>query len=668
MKKGLASLQFQLTISLVLLVVIISGVLTIVQFARYSTDFDQTLRQNLLTQVTTAALSIDGDTFGLINADTDRESPEYLKIITPIKKIFESNPDLGGVYTIAPDGSGGWIFVVDGDPNPIKIGTPIEDLSAILQENSTGITEPAVERDYYTDDWGTWLTGYAPIHTRQGEVVGALAMDIAQSTIREKQNQLLLVSSLIFVISLVFSVFMGWLISYRIVHPIKKVSILAKSLAERDLPELALACDRLAEGDLNQHIEITSDPVEYQSKSELGNMASDLNFMITHLKAVGESFNRMAQSFTSVLAEFGDQTQKLSFSADHMKEKSSLIEAQVSQIQNAIQIVDEGSQHQMDSVVETRDRLGKIVETVSSVAQGAGEQSKAVSDTDVVMDEFSRLIEIVVKNADDQAQTARHSTETVKQSAGVVEMAVESMRRIQVIVRESSQKMQEMGEQTRQIETMLAAITDIASQTNLLSLNAAIEAARAGEHGKGFSIVADEVRKLADKSSTAAKEISTLIARIEKSASEASTAMQNSQKEVESGVQMGEKAGEALIEILDSVKQSQISGERISDEANKMVTFSDRLTDSLDRVSAIAQNYQVAVEQMSAYIESIQGTMDRVNEISRENSGSIEIASSQVTGINQGMDEFSSSSAELSALSGKLRSTLARFNLADKNA
>lgn len=665
MKKGWHSLQFQLTLSLVGLVVLISGSLTAVQFFRYKADLDSDLRKNLLHQVTIGALSIDGDAHKRINANTDMASPEYLKVITPMKKFQEANPDLYYVYTVKPDGQGGWKFIADTSDDPSLIESPVEDLSQILASNPNGFEEPAVENEYYTDEWGTWLTGYAPIRDNTGGIEAYLAFDIAQSAITEKVNRLLLISGLIFLAALPVTILIGWLISRAIIRPILKVSRLARSLAENDLPSLAGVCDRMAAGDLRQHFIMASTPVDYHSNNELGDMANRLNDMIRHLKAVEVSFNGMAHSYTNVIEQFYRQSSQLNLSAVQLEMMSKTIGEEVSLIHQAASTVENGSLRQNSSVTETRDRLDRMSETIGVVSNGASEQTDAVKNTGEIMEDLSRIIETVVQKSNSQAEAARKSTETVRQSAGTVNSAVLNLKNIRGVINQSSEKMREMGEQTRQIDAILGTIDEIASQTNLLSLNAAIEAARAGEHGKGFSIVADEVRKLAEKSSLAAKEIAALVARIEKSANEATSAMQGSTAEVESGVLLGEQAGRALEEILESVELSRDSGEQISKEANEMVHYADSLTDALNRVSSIAESYQGAVEEISGHIETIQGSMDQVTSICEENTGSMETVTTDIQNINLGMEELAKSSSELSGLSVSLQETLARYDLSE---
>ena len=132
---------------------------------------------------------------------------------------------------------------------------------------------------------------------------------------------------------------------------------------------------------------------------------------------------------------------------------------------------------------------------------------------------------------------------------------INGMRRIADVVNKSGDAVRNLGSSSERIGEIVAVIEDIASQTNLLALNAAIEAARAGEQGRGFAVVADEVRKLAERTARATKEIAGMIKEIQTTTCDAVSSMEEGQGEVTNGIHLAESAGEALTVIVTEAQK-----------------------------------------------------------------------------------------------------------------
>ncbi|MBR0567769.1 PAS domain S-box protein [Azoarcus sp. L1K30] len=155
-------------------------------------------------------------------------------------------------------------------------------------------------------------------------------------------------------------------------------------------------------------------------------------------------------------------------------------------------------------------------------------------------------IETEVKNAGQALEIARENAELSEQGAGVIEGATKKMRAIAESAHTAAATIEELGERSAQITSIVQTIREIADQTNLLALNAAIEAARAGEQGRGFAVVADEVRKLAERTSNATADISGKIAQVQEGTKSAIASMADTRNQAGESVALASQAAESI--------------------------------------------------------------------------------------------------------------------------
>ena len=158
--------------------------------------------------------------------------------------------------------------------------------------------------------------------------------------------------------------------------------------------------------------------------------------------------------------------------------------------------------------------------------------------------------------------------------------------------------MEAINQSSRQIVDIIAVIDGIAFQTNILALNAAVEAARAGEQGRGFAVVASEVRSLAQRSAQAAKEIKELI--------------DSSVAKVEDGGALVEKAGQTMVEIVNSVNS-------VSSIVNEIATASAEQTSGIEEIGRAITHMDGTTQQNSALVEqaaaAAQSLQDQANRL-----------------------------------------------------
>jgi methyl-accepting chemotaxis protein len=226
---------------------------------------------------------------------------------------------------------------------------------------------------------------------------------------------------------------------------------------------------------------------------------------------------------------------------------------------------------------EVTNASAEISTSSTDLSQRTEEQAASLEETSASMEEIATTVKMNAENAQHANQSAASAREVANRGGEVVAKAVEAMGQI-----ESS---------SRKISDIIGVIDEIARQTNLLALNAAVEAARAGEAGRGFAVVASEVRNLAQRSSQAAKDIKDLIT--------------SSNSQVQGGVELVNKAGSALAEIVKSINEVAHIVADIATASSEQSTGIEQVNKALTQMDEVTQQNSALVEENAATAKTL---------------------------------------------------------------
>ena len=313
---------------------------------------------------------------------------------------------------------------------------------------------------------------------------------------------------------------------------------------------------------------------------------------------LGNAFNEMQSSLRELIRDVEVNAQQVAASAEELNANADQMTNSSEQVSLAVQEVSSSAEHQLNGTEDSVNSLEEISTGVGRIVESSTKVSEYVTQMSGQADVGGQAV-----------------SNTLNQ-----------MTSIQSSVEDTNKDITSLLERSKEVNTILKAITDISEQTNLLALNAAIEAARAGEHGKGFAVVADEVRKLAEQSKASASEISAIV--------------QGIQSDVQNAVEKMERVASSVNDGLD------VSYDAI-DKFGEIIRTSDSIKPQMEEVTAIS-------EQMSAVVEQVTATANNLAAIARTNAATSEEVAASTEEQLASMQEISASAKSLSSTAEEL--------------
>lgn len=557
MKTRKVSIAAQLFLFILGAAIIVSLIVGGVSYSTMGRFLRQKSMQDVMEIAVIAAENVDGEVFArAMEGDGDA-----LLEVKDSLSFFLSGDSVTYVYTLMPKDGQNFQFVVDTDPD--DPGEYAEDYEAQEAMFEAMEGEASVTKESFTDEWGTFYSGYAPI-VYNGEVLGLVAVDYEASSIQTSLNSL---------IRNILVAAAGGLLAAVI------AAMLAASGMKRNFIKVN---DKLtevisADGDLTKVLDISSGD---------------------ELEVIGNSLNQLLQKTGNTVNEVKNGTGSI-------EDKMQNINAHVS-----------ASASRITSISDTMQSMVASSEEIAASVGVAGEQ------VELVYKDIQNIADIVTENTEylrDISFSSGQLNDTAKHSASMIGENVETMSR-------SLQIEKQKANAVLQIKELSDTILAISEQTNLLALNASIEAARAGEAGRGFAVVAEEIGKLAGSTNDAANEIQKMSKEVVEAIKGLDSLSEEMllllQDKIIADYENFGNVSQSFTDKSDNIKTSMEQLQRITEQ---YVQSLENIKEAMASVSAASEENSSEIIRTSELLSSIDTDMQDIDAVTAETFSTISV-------------------------------------------
>jgi len=309
----------------------------------------------------------------------------------------------------------------------------------------------------------------------------------------------------------------------------------------------------------------------------------------------------------------GDLTARLTVEASQHEDDA--LEILGHNLNNMVESLSQLTLKIFDATSNINSTAHEIVTVSTQQVSSANQQSAAINQTNATINEVRATVEQAMERAKIVAEEASQ-TQTISQTGQqAIHETINSMHHIKLKASDIADNISALSEQTQQIGEINGSVNAIASQSNLLALNASIEAARAGEHGRGFAVVALEVRNLAEQSKQATRQIKTILNDIQKATNAAVLATKQGTQEIDDGVLKTQSTQETIQHLVQSINQSANMAQQIVATSQQQTIGMEQIATAMQQINQATTQNVNASRQLEQNAQSLLKTAQQLEEL-----------------------------------------------------